>query len=180
MNGKPFRMTDFFLREKDPETKYEKCTKRETVHFGQVKLLMADIFFILHFVDLRKHPNPILLAIGAAPGHHYPILHQLFPMIEFHLFDPRPIHFATSSSSGGPILHQQSFTSEDALYWKGTSYVTTRGLYLTSDIRSVDHTTTRNKRRTDASHSRRYGHAEGMDRNDSTEQRGNQNEISVR
>ena len=128
------------MTDSSPEEKYERFTKRNTVHYGQVKLLMADIFFILHFVDFREHPNPILLAIGAAPGHHYPILQKLFPMIEFHLYDPRP--FCLRIAKNTLNIHSQYFTNEDANSWKMRSK---RGLYVTSDIRSVDHTTTDSK-----------------------------------
>lgn len=132
--GKKFTTEDFFMTETNPETKYERFTNRNTIHYEQVKLLMADIFFILHFVDLKKFRNPIFLAIGAAPGHHYAILHELFPMIEFHLFDTRPFQLKKAVCRDQTlIIHQQYFSHNDAYEWRKSA--SQRGLYVTSETK---------------------------------------------
>lgn len=54
-------------------------------HWGQRKLLLTEIDFLNCVTD----PSIVVYA-GAADGRHLPVLVDMFPHIEFHLYDPRP------------------------------------------------------------------------------------------
>jgi hypothetical protein len=118
-----------------PETggkrKYESTTEiNKSLHFGQRKLLMNEIRFLSRFIK-REHTSPIVVYVGAAPGHHFIILSELFPQITFHLYDPNPFHkelFKVNKIN----IHQQYFTDEDTKTWVGVEQ-----LYFISDIRTV-------------------------------------------
>ena len=89
---------------------------RNTVrHNGQLKLFLSELQFLVTYWDSEVIPNPIIVYAGAAHGYHIPILADLFPVIEWHLYDPRKFGI----TGGGKIkLYEQYFTDEDAEYWK--------------------------------------------------------------
>lgn len=58
------------------------------IHYGQRKLLLSEIEFITNYYDeLDKDKPKIFLYVGAAAGYHIYYLAQLFPELEFHLYD---------------------------------------------------------------------------------------------
>ena len=57
-----------------------------TLHAGQRKLLLTEIEFLTKYGDLAD----TVLYVGAAPGTHLVVLHELFPKHKFILYDPRP------------------------------------------------------------------------------------------
>jgi len=103
---------------------YEKSNKIRALHFGQRKLLMAEIEFLTHFYDSSK----TVVYVGAAPGPHIDLLSKFFPEHEFYLYDPRPF---ASILYKNPNIHMTRaiFTTKDAFYWGTRDHV-----YI-SDIR---------------------------------------------
>src|SRR5690606_11262993 len=89
--NKPFK--DFLggenltIGDNDPQLPYNnKNTKKTSVHFGQLKLLMSEIEFLTFYWN-PSIKNPIVVYIGAAPGTHLDMLSKMFPSFEFHLYD---------------------------------------------------------------------------------------------
>jgi hypothetical protein len=85
---------------------------RSTNHWGQRKLLLSEIEFLLMFVpQLRARCPPpkriVILYAGAAPGTHIPYLFNLFNNksgdLQFVLFDPAYWNIWPSSSLQSPF-----------------------------------------------------------------------------
>ncbi len=70
--------------------------QRTVNHWGQRKLLLSEIEFLLMYS--KKYPGRSLLMVyaGAAPGKHIPYLADLFPHLYFHLYDPAPFDIPES------------------------------------------------------------------------------------
>jgi hypothetical protein len=80
---------------------------------------------------MNNKDKPIVVYAGAAPGNHIPILSDLFPEIEFHLYDPAPFKINPSNKIK---IYNQYFLDKDALDWKNKDNV-----YFISDIRTSDY-----------------------------------------
>ena len=61
--------------------------QRGLMHWGQLKLLLSEIEFLLRFQNQEYH----VVYAGAAPGNHIKILLDLFPRLHFTLIDPNLI-----------------------------------------------------------------------------------------
>lgn len=127
---RPLTMNDIFITDDSPSLPYEDWDKYEAVHYGQLKVLITDVAFLTLFFDSSKTPRPVMIVVGAAPGEHYPILATMFPMIQFHLYDPKPF---TIKELKNITLHHQKFTDEDANKWSEQG----NNIYFASDIRSA-------------------------------------------
>lgn len=55
------------------------------IYLGQFKLLFTELFFLTKC----SRPGDLALYVGAAPGYHTTILADLFPEVNFDLWDPR-------------------------------------------------------------------------------------------
>ena len=84
-------------------------------HHGQRKLLMSEIGALLLLDPSMKYTA---VYAGAAPGIHTPLLAELFPNVEFHLYDPRPFQIKESDSIK---LFNTYFTDSHALLYTYTS-----------------------------------------------------------
>nr|QBK91940.1 MAG: poly a polymerase regulatory subunit [Pithovirus LCPAC304] len=117
---------EYYSRKKEGEIK-------TSVHWGQRKLLMSEIAFLVYFWDPKEVPHPIVVYAGAACGDHIPLLPDLFPQIkEFHLYDPEPFSIDPTDKLR---LYSQLFTVDTAKEWSGRDDV----LFI-SDIRTGDYT----------------------------------------
>lgn len=58
------------------------------VHAGQLKLFLSELRFLTEFATKSEKPIKLVYA-GAAPGIHLPYLANLFPTVQFVLYDPR-------------------------------------------------------------------------------------------
>lgn len=117
---------EYYSRKKEGEIK-------KMVHWGQRKLLLSEIEFLVYFWDPKHTPNPIVVYAGAACGDHIPILPTLFPQIkELHLYDPAPFSISATDKIH---IYQRLFTEDDARTWSKRDDV----LFI-SDIRTGDHT----------------------------------------
>lgn len=103
------------------------------VHWGQRKLLISELEFLIFFWDPQKVPNPVLVYAGAACGDHIPLLPKLFPSIaSLHLYDPAPFNIKATDKIH---LYKQMFTVKEAQEWAGRTDV-----FFISDIRTGDYT----------------------------------------
>ena len=102
------------------------------MHWGQRKLLMSEIEFLLMTQTPKK--NCTVVYAGAAPGTHVQVLAEMFPSHTFILIDPAP--FTVRPEKGRIVIHQCMFT--DALAHElRRSLHHTRVLFI-SDVRSCD------------------------------------------
>lgn len=133
-NHRKFTYSDLLLNVTDPQMDYHrrKDEEKTSIHWGQRKLLLTLIQFITNYWDPIKVPNPKLVYAGAAPGINIKIVSDLFPEMEFHLYDPAKFKIKASDKVQ---LYNQYFTDEDAKKWADKSDV-----YFVSDIRTADYT----------------------------------------
>ncbi|MFA6165807.1 MAG: hypothetical protein WC700_04265 [Gemmatimonadaceae bacterium] len=89
------------------------------LHHGQRKLFVSELQCLTHWAR-RADERLVVVYAGAAPGDHIPLLLELFPGAEWHLYDPAPFRVRA-----GPQCHlyQQYFTDEDARSWRGRADV---------------------------------------------------------
>ena len=57
------------------------------VHIGQRKLMLSEIQMLNEYYKNGASKNPILLYVGAAPGHHLILLSIMYPNVFFMLYD---------------------------------------------------------------------------------------------
>lgn len=118
------------LRQRIPYEKLDEYSSliknKPVVHWGQLKLLLSEIFFITKFSD--KPYN--ILYVGAAQGYHINHLTKMFPKNKFILWDPG--NFAIKPSEQVEI-HNDFFTSDVA---KGYSKNGSNILFI-CDIRNI-------------------------------------------
>ena len=102
---------------KDAKMEY----RTRNVHQGQRKLFLTELYLLsTRGADLIAGAKPaepaVLLYAGAACGQHLVLLAELFPWIQFHLYDPAPF---TPAVVKHPRLHtyREFFTDEVAAAW---------------------------------------------------------------
>ena len=117
-----------------PRKEYRRRTDEEktVVHWGQRKLLMSEIEFLLMTLTHKKRCTVIYA--GAAPGTHVRILADMFPSHTFILVDPAP--FTVRPERERIIIHQCMFTDELAADLRRSLHGH-RVLFI-SDVRSCD------------------------------------------
>ena len=122
----------------DPEMPYRrrKDEEKKSIRWGQRKLCLTLVQFLTLFWDPKKVPKPDVVYAGAAPGNNIAIVSQLFPEVEFHLYDPRPFKIKPTEKIH---IYQQYFTDKTAREWANRSDV-----YFVSDIRTADYTKEKN------------------------------------
>jgi cap2 methyltransferase len=106
---------------------------KTVVHWGQRKLLMSEIEFLL-MTQTDKKICTVVYA-GAAPGTHVQLLADMFPSHRFILVDPAP--FTVRPKKGRIVIHQTMFTDELAEELHRSLRQKTRVLFI-SDVRSSD------------------------------------------
>ena len=101
--------------------------EKSVIHWGQRKLLLAEIEFLTKYGDLSNN----VVYVGAAPGTHTKFLTELFPYHNFYLYDPAP--FAANLRGLKNVeTHQVLFTDDVAEQWRNSQVL------FISDIRSAD------------------------------------------
>ena len=128
----PFTRT---LEPNAPKTPYRRRTDEEktAIHWGQRKLLMSEIEFLLS--TLPKKKKCVVVYAGAAPGTHVRILADMFPSHLFILVDPAP--FTVRPEEGRIVIHQCMFT-DDVAKELGAELEPNTHLLFISDVRSCD------------------------------------------
>ena len=85
---RPLAEIPLFITDKSKQLPYieRPDSERSTLHWGQLKLFMSELWFMMKYTKGAKS----LVYAGAAPGNHIPFLAGLFPHIQFILYDPAP------------------------------------------------------------------------------------------
>ena len=109
----------------------EKTDFSSLVHWGQRKLLIAEIQFLL----LHGHLADTVVYAGAAPGTHTAVLMRFFPNHRFYLYDPAPFNLDANENL---VLRQQMFTDEVAASWAPGANEFGKPVLFVCDIRSAD------------------------------------------
>jgi hypothetical protein len=80
-------------------------------HMGQRKLLLSEVQLLTRYYS-RNVKHPILVYVGAAPGHHLLFLRELFPKVEFILYDGAGFDKELKKFPGTFELHNEFFDTE--------------------------------------------------------------------
>ena len=129
-----FDVNDTLLLPSNPRKPYKSGVEKISVHYGQLKLLVSEIYFLSLYANLTN--DITVVYAGAAPGIHIVALNFLFPTIQFHLYDPARF---TIKANDRIHLYNQLFTDETANQWANWSTTSVgKQLFLISDIRSID------------------------------------------
>lgn len=93
-----------------PQTPYQRSSDKRSVHWGQLKLLSVELYFLSAFAT----DETTVLYVGAAPGNHIQVLAQMFPTVNWELYDPRPFNIRPTDRIR---IHQELFTDPLASIW---------------------------------------------------------------
>ena len=125
---------------------------KSVLHWGQRKLLLAEIEFLTHHGPPQPQPQPqpaattTVVYAGAAPGTHIPMLAALFPHLRFVLIDPAPFRIRDTAQRAtlpptllppaqpmtNVVIRQERFTDELAATFSDSDCL------FISDIRGGD------------------------------------------
>ena len=119
-------LTDDFPRKRYQRRKDELKT---VVHWGQRKLLLSEIEFLL----LANEPDTVVVYAGAAPGIHLKMLAEMFPEHHFVLVDKE--QFSVDASPGVTLIHSV-FSDNLARQLKKTH--AKKPILFISDVRTND------------------------------------------
>jgi hypothetical protein len=124
-----FHELERVLHDDAPRMTYQVFRERSTRHWGQRKLLLAEVEFLTQCAPAEG--AALVVYAGAAPGTHLPLLVELFPALRFLCVDPRPFEAAPSARLE---LRQEFFTDDLA------DELATRGvpLLFVCDVRTAD------------------------------------------
>lgn len=88
----PLGETAWALGDDSPQIDYEQRDDkdRSPLHFGQLKLLLSMLTFLLWHTEASDGAEYCLIYAGAAPGNSAAYLARRFPAVTFYLFDPAP------------------------------------------------------------------------------------------
>jgi hypothetical protein len=128
-----------FVSEENPELPYNESRKRtgRSYHFGQLKVLINEILFIVNHWYVEEAQGIHLVVAGAVTGEHYECLPHLFPMImQIDLWDPKGdlslIQPGKRSHSNKITFYQEELTPEKA----EAMYKNRSGVFFVSDLRT--------------------------------------------
>ena len=127
---------------------------RTQLHWGQLKLLLSEIEFLTlvlkQYQQSGSNKQITLVYAGAAPGDHILVLAELFPTVNFVLYDPSPFNPALYRKRRIVIFTGEAgmFKDTTASFW-GSSNPAHEDKYIVfvTDIRniSVDRVSEREK-----------------------------------
>lgn len=131
MYDQPFSRT---LDIKAPRKQYKErpLIFKKAIHWGQLKLMLCEIEFLLYCEDHAKQTktdNITVVYAGAAPGIHIQTLGELFPNVQFILYDRSKFEIVETNNI--KIINKY-FTNDDA-----KSYSSRNDVYFISDIRTI-------------------------------------------
>ncbi len=95
---------------------------------------MTELDFIVRYWNPDLVKTPKVVYVGAAPGTHLGVLSDLFPSVEFYLYDERPFDELLNGKPGIKELNQKLFLGLDVQRWQGRDDV-----FFISDIRNLKH-----------------------------------------
>lgn len=106
-SGIPYKYSHLIQRISYEETHQMKKPRYPKMHLGQIKLLFSELLFISKYA----HDATKVVYVGAAVGYHISKLADLFPSLEFDLWDPREIILEPRENIK---TYKQLFTNEIA------------------------------------------------------------------
>lgn len=126
------------LKHDAPAEVYEPKREEELfgLFWGQRKLGIALLDFILHYWDPKEIPKPIFLYVGAAEGDNIAAMARLFPDITWHLYDPREFNIKPTNKIHIYTGDAGWFTDEVAQEWADRQE-RDNNIFFISDIRNV-------------------------------------------
>ncbi len=133
-----------------PRTAEEK-RKATTFKYGQLKLFLCELMFLNFYFDPKKHKKPQVLYIGAALGTHIAALANMYPMIEFHLYDPQPFNRKVLDPLSNITIYQQFFTEDDVEEWVDKRE-NNEAIFLIIDIRNTNYGIIKNPKENQAAY----------------------------
>ena len=89
--------------------------KYQNYHWGQLKLLLSEIDFLINFSGKSK----VVVYAGAAPGNHIPFLARMFPDRIFILYDPELDAKFVIRPTPNIVIRKEYFTDEIARMYNG-------------------------------------------------------------
>ena len=110
-----------------------KHTYKPALHWGQLKLFLSEVEFLTTVLRDVDDKQIWFVYAGAAPGHHIQYLSDLFPMINFELYDPNDFVVKDTAKIK---THVQFFTDKDAEHWHDMALKKNNYVVFCSDIRS--------------------------------------------
>lgn len=131
--SRPLELSSTVYNESIPELSYRsrRGEAKNTVKWGQRKLVMTTIQFFTLYWDPKEIPKPICVYVGAAPGITINIMSILFPDIEWHLYDS--VNFNRKMPKKNVTIYNRYFGNEDIERWRD------KDIFFMSDIRDLDY-----------------------------------------
>ena len=116
------------LTERIPYSKIQEniCVSKK-LHLGQLKLLMSEILFLTK----KAEKGNKVLYVGAAEGYHISKLADMFPFLQFDLWDPGRFKLEMRPNIK---IYNNFFTNDDAYEYKKEE----NNILFISDIRNLD------------------------------------------
>ena len=114
---------------------------KTTAHFGQRKLLLAEIEFLtISLGEILSEPlfaekKFVVIYAGAAPGYHMPLLINMFPFFEYYLVDPADFKLAETT---GKVTLKNAFF-DDEMATKLREVYKDYEILFVSDIRTANY-----------------------------------------
>ncbi len=105
----------------------ELCPADNKMHLGQFKLFFSELIFL----SIHSKPGDRIVYVGAASGYHIGKLADLFPDVNFDLWDPRDFDIDERPNIK---KYQQLFTNADAEKYK---YIENERILFMCDIRNL-------------------------------------------
>ena len=137
---KTFRRDDLFLLENDGQTPYRGRSDqiKTSVHWGQRKLALTTLAMINLFWNPEQIPKLTIVYAGSAPGTNLKFVMEMYPQIEWHLYDPHPVGFNKEIKAKHQVhVFSIPFTNQVAKGWENRDDV-----FFISDVRTDDITET--------------------------------------
>ena len=142
MEDRQFNPMKIFLTpistEKDYKTGHDYDGK--TVKWGQLKLLMGEIIFLLDHCDASKYDDGIVFVVaGGASGEHYVVLLEMFPIIKrLDLWDSRDFsHKLDKYEREGRVRYYKEYMLEHRIKEVYPLINRNEAIFFASDIRTV-------------------------------------------
>ena len=110
-----------------------KGRKKKAIKWGQLKLFITELQFLNKYWNESEVAKPTCVYVGAAPGHHIAVLANMFPQVNFELYDARNFDPALNLLDNVKTFVQY-FTTETAEKYKDRN-----DIFFISDIRSLEY-----------------------------------------
>lgn len=115
--------------------------EKTTSNWGQMKLFVCALELLTLYYDPKKHPNPKLVYVGAAPGRNLPLIIDMFPNFSHEYYDSQPFDPALIAKAELPgsriTLHSRYFEDSDEARLADLQSTKENSIFFMSDIRTL-------------------------------------------